>query len=54
MEQMRDRKCQHRFFLLHLHRFALLYTYVLHRIHYENLPIQTYRKFHLQKLKIFS
>ena len=24
-----------------------------HRIHYENTPIQTYRKFHLQKLKFF-
>ena len=24
------------------------------QIHYENTPIQIYRKFHLQKLKIFS
>ena len=23
------------------------------RLHYENTPIQIYRKFHLQKLKIF-
>ena len=25
----------------------------LHLYHYKNMPIQMYRKFHLQKLKIF-
>ena len=37
--------------------YFILLTYSLIRIfsvgHYENTPIQIYRKFHLQKLKIF-
>ena len=28
-------------------------TQISLRFHYENTPIQMYRKFHLQKLKIF-
>ena len=28
--------------------------YILSLNHYENMPIQIYRKFHLQKLKIFK
>ena len=39
--------------------WALLFSYNIHasnrlpKFHYENTPIQIYRKFHLQKLKIF-
>ena len=40
----------------YVNKFELVAEYVpsekLH-IHYENTPIQIYRKFHLQKLKIF-
>ena len=37
--------------------FALIHQsvcdYMCFSVHYENMPIQIYRKFHLQKLKIF-
>ena len=34
--------------------FSMLSIAVAVYIHYENMPIQIYRKFHLQKLKIFK
>ena len=34
--------------MLYIHMYGLIT-----RIHYENTPIKIYRKFHLQKLKIF-
>ena len=42
-------------FIMSCHVIHLLYgaSWGLYSVHYENTPIQIYRKFHLQKLKIF-
>ena len=43
-----DRNCDHLFL-----KEGAGYFGFRHASHYENTPIQIYRKFHLQKLKIF-
>ena len=38
---------------LHIPHYENTPIQIYRKFHYENTPIQIYRKFHLQKLKIF-